>query len=87
MPLLSLCVQDVVILRGRRYHVRPNISLTPSSLGQAAHLNALPAFCTDKKVCFPDSTSMGSFQREATSKRLAACCAGIPGAAVPAARN
>ena len=29
VPLLSLCVQDMVVLRGRRFHVRPSTSVTP----------------------------------------------------------
>ena len=29
VPLLSLCIQDMVILRARRFHVRPFSSLNP----------------------------------------------------------
>ena len=29
VPLLSLCIQDMVILRGRRFHVRPLFLLNP----------------------------------------------------------
>ena len=47
VPLLSLCVQDMVILRGRRFHVRPSISHCG---GQAVHLNALTLSCLHKSV-------------------------------------
>ena len=70
VPLLSLSLQDMVILRGRRYHVRPTVSVTPLYSGPSCATQFPAHVVLDRKVSFLGSTSVQELLQEAVANRL-----------------